>query len=366
MSAKTADTAAASKVFFAPVDSSGKLPAGSIRRLFDAAGIARVVRPRDLVALKIHFGESGSKNVWRPEQAREVSGAVREAGGVPFLTDANVLYKSKRHNAVEHLEVACSNGFSLESAGAPLVIADGLRGDSYVELPIPGGKHYRAAKIGSEIARADAVISLTHVTGHIAFGMGGALKNLGMGSGSIAGKQMMHERFRPDIKADKCIACGACAEHCPTGALAVPEGGKATLIPDKCVGCAECVAHCPTGAIPINWGESRGLQERTVEFCAAMMHARPGRFGFLSLVTNVTPNCDCMHDTGKPFVPNIGALASLDPVAIDQASIDLVEKAAGGAKDVFARTIPGAATGLAEELAERLGLGTRRYEIVEV
>ena len=354
-----------SQVFFAPVDRSGKLPAGAIGRLFEAAGLGECFKPRDLVALKLHFGESGNRNVWRPEQAREVVTAVRARGGLPFLTDANVLYKSKRHNAVEHLEVAASNGFSFESAGAPLVIADGLRGDSFVELAVPGGKHYKKAKLAAEIARADAVLALTHVTGHMLFGLGGALKNLGMGSGSVAGKQMMHERFQPQVRQDKCTACAACAEHCPTGAIAVPEGGKATLTAEKCMGCGECVAHCPSGAIPVQWGDTRGLQERVVEFCAALLAGRPERFGFVSLLTAVTGNCDCMHEPGKPIVPDIGAVASRDAVAADQAVLDLLAKAPGG-PGALERAAPGTEIGLAQALAERLGLGSRRYELREV
>ena len=350
-----------STVYFAPVDRSGKLPAGAIGRLFEAAGLGECFKPRNLVALKLHFGESGNRNVWRPEQAREVVAAVRARGGLPFLTDANVLYKSKRHNAVEHLEVAAANGFSFESAGAPLVIADGLRGDSFVELAVPGGKHYRKAKIAAEIARADAVLALTHVTGHMLFGLGAAIKNLAMGSGSIAGKQMMHARFRPEVRQDKCTACAACAEHCPTGAFSVPAGAKARLDAEKCIGCGECAAHCPSGAIPINWGDSRGLQERSVEFAAAVLAAKPGRCGFLSLLTRITPNCDCMHEPGKPFVPDIGALAARDLVAVDQATLDLVGRAGS-----VAEAVPGTEIGLAQELAERMGLGSRRYELVEV
>jgi uncharacterized Fe-S center protein len=205
---------------------------------------------------------------------------------------------------------------------------------------------------------------LTHVTGHIQFGMGAALKNIGMGAGSVAGKQMMHERFRPQVNADKCIACGACAEHCPTDAIAVPKGAKARVDVEKCIGCAECVAHCPTGAIPIGWGESQGLQERTVEFCAAVMQGRAERFGFISLLTAVTPNCDCMHDSGGAVVQDIGALSSRDPVAADQASLDLLERA--GATGKLLAAAPGAKLGLIEELAEKMKLGTRKYDLVEV
>ncbi|HOX06124.1 MAG TPA: DUF362 domain-containing protein [Planctomycetota bacterium] len=357
----------ASQVFFTPVDGAGQVAPGAIRRIFDAAGLAGCFRPRDMVALKLHFGETGSRNIWRPQQAREVVMAVRERGGLPFLTDANVLYKSKRHNAVEHLEVAAANGFSFETAGAPLIIADGLRGDNSVELPIPGGRHYSRARIAAEIARADAIISLTHVTGHMLFGLGAAIKNLAMGSGSAAGKQMMHALYRPSVDEAKCTACGACARHCPTAAFSVPKGSKARLDASRCIGCGECAAHCPSGAIPINWGDSRGLQERTVEFAAAMLAAKPGRHGFISLLTSVTPNCDCMRDPGKPFVPDIGILASMDPVAIDQASLDLVQRASASPGAMrLADAAPGTEIGVANELAERMGLGSRQYELVEV
>jgi hypothetical protein len=172
---------------------------------------------------------------------------------------------------------------------------------------------------------------------------------------------MMHARFRPEVRQDKCIACAACAEHCPTGAITVPEGGKALLAAEKCIGCGECAAHCPSGAIPVNWGDSRGLQERCVEFAAALLAAKPGRCGFLSLLTKITPNCDCMHDPGRPFVPDLGALAARDVVAIDQAALDLV-----GRSGSVAAAVPGTEIGLANELAEGLGLGSRRYQLVEV
>jgi len=355
----------ASKVHFAPAAKKGGLRRGTIKRLFEAAGLGGCFGQRDFVALKLHVGERGNQHVWRPEQAREVAEAVREKGGLPFLTDANVLYRSERHNAVEHLAVAAANGFSFEACGCPLIIADGLRGDSYVEMPIPGGRHHKRARIAAEIARADAVIVLTHLTGHGLFGLGGAIKNLGMGSGSIAGKQMMHEQFRPRVKEKECVGCGTCAEHCPVGAVIVPEDSAARVDEEKCIGCGECVAHCPTGAIPVQWGESRGLQERTAEFCAALMAGRQERFGFITLLTQVTGSCDCMSSPGEPMFPDIGALAGRDIAAIDQAALDLARRAPGGEKKLRVAT-PGAEIGLAHEVAERLGLGSREYELVEV
>jgi uncharacterized Fe-S center protein len=354
----------ASRVLFAKAGKQGGMPAGALGALFDAAELGECFSPGEFVALKLHFGEAGNRDVWQPAQVREIVEKVRTAGARPFLTDANVLYRSPRHNAVDHLVTAHGNGFSYESCGAPLVIADGLHGDNSLELDVPGGKHYRKAKIAAEIARADAVISLTHVTGHIAFGLGAAIKNLGMGSGSAAGKQMMHAHFRPEPDAAKCIACGACAQHCPTDAIAVPQGKKARVDAEKCVGCGECVAHCPTGAIPVDWGDSEGLQERTAEFCAAMMNGRPERFGFLSLLTGVTEMCDCMGRRGKRVCADIGALAGNDPVALDQATMDLLEE--NGGLDGLKSACPGCEFGRGQETAEKLGLGSREYRIEEV
>ena len=351
-------------VFLIRVDSNGSVPAGAIGKIFHAAGLSGCIGEREMVALKMHFGEPGNRDVWQPGQIREVVKAVKEARGVPFLTDANVLYRSLRHNAVEHLMVAHGNGFSFESCGAPLIIADGLQGDNSVQLPIPGGRHYREAKIASEIARAGAVICLTHVTGHIAFGMGGAVKNLGMGSGSSAGKQMMHENFRPEINEDKCIACGICAEHCAFGAMSVPEGSRARVNLEKCVGCGECVAHCPVGAIPVLWGESEGLQERTVEFCAAIMQHLPGKCGFINLATGITGMCDCMRERGDCICGNIGVLAGSDPVAVDQATLDLVAKAGG--LDKMQDACLSAKIGHAQEYAGEMGFGSRDYQLVEL
>ncbi len=354
----------ASKVYFASVAADGKVATGDIANVLAAAGLGECVADGEKVALKLHFGEPGNENVWQPPQVREVVKAVKDAKGIPFLTDANVLYRSLRHNAVEHLMVAHGNGFSFESCGAPLVIADGLFGDNAVLLPIPNGKHYKEAKIAAEIARAEAVISLTHVTGHIEFGLGGAIKNLGMGSGSSAGKQMMHENFRAEVDADKCIACGKCAKHCSPGAITVPDRAKATVDVDKCIGCGECVAHCPVGAIPVRWGESVGLQERTVEFCAAILASRPGKFGFLSLLTGITGMCDCMRDRGECVCGDIGIVASRDIVAVDQAALDMITERGG--REKLQAACPGSKIGLAQEYAESIGMGSREYEIVNV
>jgi uncharacterized Fe-S center protein len=349
-------------VFCTRVGPGGGVAPGAVGRLFDAAGLAECFGAGEFVALKMHFGEPGNQDLWRPAQVREVVGRVRAAGGKPWLTDGNVLYRSPRHNAVDHLVTAHENGFTYAATGAPLIIADGLHGDNVVDLPLPGGAPGRRARIGAEIANTDAVICLTHVTGHIGFGLAGALKNLGMGSGAIAGKQRMHANFRPAPDEELCVACGVCARHCPVDAITVEEGAAARVDPAVCVGCAECVAHCPTGAIPIQWGETVGLQERTAEYCAAILQSRPGRFGFVSLLTGITELCDCMGTRGPAVCADIGVLASRDPVAIDQAALDLI--AENGGMEKLRSACPGAAFGHALETAEGMGLGSRRYELV--
>jgi len=366
----------ASKVWFIDAAAEGMRLAGKLGDLFDAAGLPGCIARGDMVALKMHLGERGAVGTIHPMFVRIVADKVREAGGEPFLTDANTLYRGHRKNAPEHLATAHMNGYSYESVGAPLIIGDGLRGESAVEVSVRGGKHLAKVKLAAEIYRADAVVVMTHVTGHCLFGLGGAIKNLGMGCGSRAGKQMMHSTVKPKVDRAKCAGDFKCAEHCPSGAIR-NSGGKAEISQEKCIGCGECTVRCPAEAIAIRWGEAAGCQSRTAEFCAGMMQGRAEKFGFLSFAVRVTEECDCMTSSGVPFVPDIGVLASRDLVAIDQAAADLVngshlilKKGAKGAKGAKVakgsdniRAATGADWRMQIDAAEALGLGKKEYEL---
>lgn len=368
----------ASKVFFANMRASShkeSLPK-KILKLFDAAGFSNLIEENDLVAIKLHFGERGSTAFIHPVYVRQVVDKVREAGGKPFLTDTNTLYVGKRANSVDHIQTAIENGFSYATVQAPIIIADGLFGKNYVEVPI-GGKHFKSVKIGSDIANAQAMIVLSHTKGHVLCGFGGTLKNLGMGCGNRGGKQMMHSTVKPKVSEDKCKVCGNCLKWCPGDAIFLLED-TAQIDQEKCLGCGECTVVCPTGAIKIRWESTAvDVQERIAEYALGAIKDKSGKVGFFNFVMNVTPDCDCQSWSDAYIVNDVGILASTDPVAIDQAALDLINEQQGLAntrlKGSFKPGEPkfrGVYPDIDHEAqlshAESLGMGSRKYELVTV
>ena len=347
-----------------------------LSRLLDHAGLAKTVRKRDLVAVKLHFGEMGNTAHIRPGYLRTIVAEVKAAGGVPFLTDANTVYAGTRSDAPHHLTTAIQNGFAYAVVEAPLVIADGLRGKSEVAIPV-FGKHFENVYIGREIVEADALISVAHFKGHELSGFGGTLKNLGMGCASRKGKLAMHSTVSPQVKAENCIACGECAAHCSQQALTVNED-QAVIDEEKCIGCGECILICPNEAIDIRWDqEIPTFLEGMVEYTAGVLKNKAGRGLFVNFINDVSPACDCYPANDAPIVKNIGILASRDPVAVDQAAVDLVNAEPGLAGTrLTANTEPGGDKfkGLYPKVdwpiqlayAEKLGLGSRTYSLEQV
>lgn len=360
-------------VFFAPVRS--KMKRSLVKRtgdLLDRAGLKEAIFDKDLVAIKLHFGEEGNTGFVHPVFLREVVERVRDAGGKPFLTDSNTLYRGQRFNAVDHLECALHNGFSFATVGAPLVIADGLDGREAVDVPI-AGTHFDSVRIGAAAVHADAMVVVTHVKGHEATGFGGALKNVGMGLGCRSAKQRMHADFRPEVTASTCTACKRCVQWCPVGAITIGPDRVAVVDYEVCYGCGECVAACPYGAIATQWKtDANMLQEKIAEHAAGALAGKAGKVLYVSFLTAISPDCDCWNFSDAPIVADIGVLVSADIVAIDQAAYDLVNAAAG---------LPGSrGDGLAEgadkflsvsgvdgthvmKHAEALGLGSCTYEL---
>ncbi len=342
------------------------------RQLAEKAGLCSMIEEKDLVATKVHFGELGNIAFIPPQIIRVIVEMVKEKGGKPFLTDANTLYGGKRHNAVDHLETALKNGFAYETVGAPIVIADGLKGADYVNVKVEG-RHLESVKISSAVHFADAIIAISHVKGHELFGFGGALKNIGMGCGSPAGKQIMHSDLIPKVKEEKCIACGVCIERCPESAIERLDNKKAFIIEELCIGCGECVAFCPSRAIPINWKTDESvIQEKTAEYAWGVLKRKKGKSSFINFVMNVTPDCDCASWNDLPIVPDLGILASLDPVAIDQASLDLVNKAPVTMNSVLGdkqdlddkfKAVHDKNTSYILEHGEYLNIGKRKYDL---
>lgn len=370
----TTPSAEPAVVWFAPMRTSKKeslvTRAG---RVLQRAGLAPAIDEGDLVAVKLHFGEEGNTGFVSPVFVREIVRLIREAGGKPFLTDSNTLYRGKRANAVDHLECAIHNGFSFATVEAPLIIADGIDGRDAVEVPISGFDHFDSVKIGAAAAHADAMVVVTHVKGHEATGMGGAIKNVGMGLGNRSAKQRMHSDLKPEVAGEKCTACGRCVKWCPIEAIAIAPDRVARIDYELCYGCGECVASCPYGAIGIQWKtEPAALQQKIVEHVAGAVAGKEEKVVYISFVMNVSPDCDCWHFSDASVVPDIGVLASTDIVAIDQAAYDLINKATGlpgtrgegmGSGTDKLHEITGVDPTLELDYAERHGLGTRSYEL---
>lgn len=348
-----------------------------IEQLFESAGLGECIKPLDLVALKLHFGEPGNIGFLRPIYVRPVVEMVKKFKGKPFLTDANTLYVRKRHNAVDHIETALRHGFIYPVVEAPVIIADGLVGNDFIEVEV-NGKHFKKVKVSSGAYHADSIISLAHFKGHLESGFGGALKNIGMGLGPRSGKQMMHSALKPKIDKKKCKGCGRCMKWCPGSAIDLIEK-FAVIDQSKCLGCGECVVTCRNGAILVNWESAPAdVQERIVEFAYGILHEKQeqGKVGFFNFLIDITPDCDCLPFSDYPIVSDIGILASKDPVAIDQASVDMVnrqtglrnsalKKAFGSGEDKF-RDVRDIAWEPQLRYAEEIGLGSRTYKLVEV
>jgi uncharacterized Fe-S center protein len=359
------------KVYFIDMRATGRNMLDKMEAMLKAAGFFDIEYKDKFVAIKMHFGEPGNLSYIRPNYAASVVELVRSAGGKPFLTDCNTLYKGRRSNAVDHLLAASENGFNRLSASCDVIVADGLRGTEFREVEI-GKKHVKRAKIGSAIADSDIVISLSHFKGHEMTGFGGALKNLGMGSGSVGGKLEMHSDSKPEIKREACIGCGACVRNCAQEAIVLDSDKKAVIDYAKCVGCGQCIAMCRYGAAAPNWNAA-SAQEKIAEYALAVVKDKPNfHVGF---VMNVSPECDCWNRNDAAIVPDIGILASADPVALDAACYDLVNaapvnkgSAAEGSaeKDVFQAVHPGIDGRLGLAYAESIGLGCRDYELIRL
>jgi uncharacterized Fe-S center protein len=328
--------------------------------LLRAAGLSDRIEPGDLTAVKLHFGEKGNTAFLRPIFVRKVVEEIAAAGGKPFLTDTNTLYLGGRSNAVDHLRTAVTNGFAYAVADAPIVIADGLRGESAVPVPVEG-RIFREVSIGAEIVNADAMVVLTHFKGHELSGFGGAIKNLGMGCSSRAGKLAQHSTVSPFVDPANCTGCGTCVAHCPSGAISVLSV-QALIDSKTCIGCADCIVVCPEHTVKIDWNEAAPMvQKKMVEHALGVLEGKRDCILFLTFLTQISPYCDCYGNSDRPIAPDVGILASCDPVAIDQACADLVIRAAGS--DPFRKTHPSIDWTTQLSYGEELGLGSRKYDL---
>lgn len=366
---------ASSKVYFADMRANPEenIPQKFIR-LIETAGIRRIRWRNQFAAIKIHFGEEGNMAYLRPQYAHALVQKLRDLGAKPFLTDANTLYVGSRKHALEHLDTAYRNGYSPFSTGAQILIADGLKGTDDVEVPIEGGKHFKTCRIGRAIMDADIIVSLSHFKAHESTGTGGALKNLGMGSGSRAGKMAMHSAGKPEVLEERCIHCGRCLRECAQDAISFPERA-AQIDYEKCVGCGRCIGACPEDAIRAPGDESNVvLNEKIGEYAKAVVQKRPGFH--IVIATDISPFCDCHSESDTPILPNVGMFCSTDPVALDLAVTERVlqENPLPGSmlegikpgSDYFNELHPGTDWRHGVEYAASLGIGRMEYELIDI
>lgn len=357
------------------------LPA-KLKKLVKKAGIDRIDMDGKFAAIKMHFGELGNISFLRPNYAKAVADVVKELGGRPFLTDCNTMYPGSRKNALEHLYCAWENGFTPLSVGCPILIGDGLKGTDDIAVPVRGGEYVKEAKIGRAIMDADVLISLTHFKGHEMTGFGGTIKNLGMGCGSRAGKKEQHSSGKPHIEDALCRGCRKCQRECANDALAFDgERKKMSVNHHNCVGCGRCLGACNFDAIAFdNDDANEALNRRMAEYAKAVVDGRPSFH--ISLIVDVSPNCDCHCENDAPILPNLGMFASFDPLALEQACVDacLAAKPMPGSQlsdnmakagfvdrhDHFVNSTPESEWRTCLEHAEKIGLGTREYELITV
>ncbi|MEE0146130.1 MAG: DUF362 domain-containing protein [Senegalimassilia anaerobia] len=353
-----------------------------LKKLVRRAGIADLDLDGRFVAIKLHFGELGNVSYLRPNYARALVDVVKELGGKPFLTDCNTMYPGSRKNALEHLECAWENGFTPLTAGCPILIGDGLKGTDDIEVPVQGGEYVKNAKIGRAVMDADVIISLTHFKGHETTGFGGALKNLGMGCGSRAGKKEQHNNGKAYVQQELCRGCRRCMRECANDGLVFDaESRKMHVDKEHCVGCGRCVGACNFDAIDFEDPNSNQmLNYRIAEYAKAVVDGRP-QF-HISMVMDISPNCDCHEENDAPILPDVGMFASFDPLALDQACVDACMKCEPlpnsqlgehlrdphfeDHHDHFTNSTPESEWQSCLSHAEKIALGTRAYELIKL
>ena len=347
------------EVYFTSLNSKNyKSPLDKITKLLNKCKASDMFQKDELVALKTHFGEFGNAAFIRPIMLRPAVEMLKKIGTKPYLVDTNTLYVGMRTNSVDHVHNANMNGFGYSTLQVPVIIADGLRGENSVDVEV-NLEVCDTVKLAADIVNADGMVCFSHFKGHEISTFGGAIKNLSMGCSSRAGKLDMHSKSKPTVHQDKCTSCGRCLYYCAHEAIDISPKAE---INENCTGCARCIAGCPEGAIGINWNESTDITQRKMaEYSFGVAKALKNKIVYVNILTNISPACDCYPGIDKPVVHDIGYAASLDPVALDRASLDLVAKANG--EDPFAALYPKVDGNIQLNHAEKVGLGKNEYTL---
>ncbi|MDD4600660.1 Electron transport complex subunit RsxB [bioreactor metagenome] len=353
-----------SKVYFIPL-ADGQTEAdqaNAMGKLFELSDAASVVAENDFVAIKLHVGEHMNTTHIKPELIREIVERIKLKGALPFLTETSTLYKGERENAVKHLLHAHRHGFGIDNVGAPFIMADGLSGTSEYEVAI-NGKLHKSVKVAREIMTADAMIVVSHPTGHVAAGLGACIKNLGMGLASRMGKMRQHSNMSPEVLNDSCKFCQKCIKWCPENAI-VEKDGRAFIMTEKCIGCGECLAVCRFDAVKYDWGAESGFMQRSMaEHAYGVAKEKDGKCIFINVLVDMTKDCDCFNVKQEKMIPDIGILASTDPVAVDKATMDLTAKAHG--KNLAEMAYKHHDAMIQIHHAAEIGMGSIDYELIK-
>ncbi|MBN2403193.1 MAG: DUF362 domain-containing protein [Spirochaetes bacterium] len=351
------------KVYFisAQDNEDDALLCGKLKDLISGKDLLGFIEDRDVAAIKTHFGEVSDLGYARPVYLKMLGDIIKSKGGMPFLTETSTLYKGNRNNAIKHITHANNQGFDFASTGMPIIMADGLFGDDEYEVPIDG-KIYKSVKIAALLAKCSALVVVSHFTGHLSAGFGAALKNMGMGCSSRKGKMEQHSTTKPKINSKACTLCGVCAKWCPADAITLGEE-SASIDKQKCIGCGQCLAMCRFDAVKYNWGSTNeDLQKKIVEHAMGVYSLHRNKSLYVNVLTRISKDCDCMAGFQK-IMPDIGVLVSFDPVSVDAASLDIVEKVAGKKFSQLAYDIP---YRFQLDYSRELNFGTVDYELVEM
>jgi len=321
------------------------------------------------VCIKMHFGGNLGYTTIPVIFAKILIDAVKAGGGRPFVTDGS--------NAVAN---AKDRGYTEEALGCPLVGAQGVTEKYYKKVDINYGV-LDYAELCGEVVNADAMIVFSHGKGHGMCGFGGALKNIGMGNVSYSTRGKIHQLQDSEFtwNRDLCTKCKICVKNCPPNAISFNDNGDLVFDIHSCRYCMHCTTSCPTAALSVGEESMRKFQSglaRVTKVC--LDEFDKDSLFFINVLSNITPFCDCWGFSSPSIVPDVGIFAGDDIVAVETASIDGIK-----VEDYIKSSLPkqvklqekdchllekihGKNPYLQCEEAEKLGLGSMKYEIKEV